>query len=61
MNEIKTMRWHQRLQNLDKAFSQLERGLDIEYPSDIERQGIIQSFELNSGFLSEIIKTGITI
>jgi len=45
MNKLKTIRWKQRLQNLEKAFSQLERGLIIESPSDIERQGIIQSFE----------------
>ncbi len=45
MNELKTIRWKQRFQNLNKAFSQLERGLAIEAPSDIERQGIIKSFE----------------
>lgn len=45
MDELKTIRWRQRFQNLDKAFSQLKRGLAIEYPSDIERQGVIQSFE----------------
>jgi nucleotidyltransferase substrate binding protein (TIGR01987 family) len=47
MNELKTIRWQQRFQNLRKAFSQLERGLAIEHPSDIERQGIIQSFEFS--------------
>ncbi|AGF78792.1 nucleotidyltransferase substrate binding protein, HI0074 family [Desulfocapsa sulfexigens DSM 10523] len=45
MNQLKTIRWQQRFQNLEKAFRQLQRGLDIEHPSDIERQGIIQSFE----------------
>jgi len=45
MNELKTIRWQQRFQNLDRAFSQLQRGLAIEHPSDIEQQGIIQSFE----------------
>lgn len=45
MDELKTIRWQQRFQNLDRAFSQLKRGLTIEDPSDIERQGIIQSFE----------------
>jgi nucleotidyltransferase substrate binding protein (TIGR01987 family) len=47
MNELKTIRWQQRFQNLKKAFSLLERGLAIEHPSDIERQGIIQSFEFS--------------
>jgi nucleotidyltransferase substrate binding protein (TIGR01987 family) len=44
-NELKTTRWKQRFQNLDKACNQLQKGLDIEHPSDIEQQGIIQSFE----------------
>jgi nucleotidyltransferase substrate binding protein (TIGR01987 family) len=44
-NELKTIRWQQRFKNLDKASSQLARGLAIEQPSEIERQGIIQSFE----------------
>ena len=45
MDELKTIRWQQRFQNLDKAFLQLKRGLAIDCPSDIERQGVIQSFE----------------
>ena len=45
MNKLKTIRWQQRFQNLDRAFSQLQKGLAIERPSDIEYQGIIQSFE----------------
>ena len=45
MDELKTIRWQQRFQNLYKAFGQLKRGLAIEHPSDIEQQGIIQSFE----------------
>lgn len=41
----KVVRWKQRLQNLMQAFSQLQRGMAIAHPTDIERQGIIQSFE----------------
>ncbi|MCD4722844.1 MAG: nucleotidyltransferase substrate binding protein [Desulfobacula sp.] len=44
-SKLKIIRWQQRFQNLDKAFTQLKRGLAIEHPSDIEQQGIIQSFE----------------
>ncbi len=47
MNELKKIRWRQRFQNLLKAFNQLERGLAITEPSDIEQQGIIQSFEFS--------------
>lgn len=45
MNELKSVRWKQRFQNLDRAFCQLQRGLALNSPSDIEQQGIIQSFE----------------
>ena len=47
MNQLKTVRWQQRFKNLVNAFSQLERGLAITHPSDIERQGIIQIFEFS--------------
>lgn len=47
MNKLKTTRWQQRFQNFDRAFNQLERGLAITDPSDIEQQGIIQSFEFS--------------
>lgn len=41
----KTIRWKQRFQNLEKGFAQLQKGLAIAKPSEIEQQGIIQSFE----------------
>jgi nucleotidyltransferase substrate binding protein (TIGR01987 family) len=41
----KTIRWKQRFQNLGQAFSQLQKGVAIATPNDIEKQGIIQSFE----------------
>lgn len=44
-DELKNIRWRQRFQNLDRAFGQLQRGLAINDPSDIEIQGIIKSFE----------------
>ncbi len=45
MSELKQIRWRQRFQNLNKAFKQLEMGVAIKAPSDIEMQGVIQSFE----------------
>ena len=42
---LKGIRWRQRFQNLQKAATQLDRGLAIDLPSEIEMQGIIQSFE----------------
>lgn len=41
----KTIRWKQRFDNLARAYGQLQKGLKIKKPSDIEKQGIIQSFE----------------
>lgn len=41
----KTVRWRQRFQNLRQAFAQLQKGLGLANPNDIEKQGIIQSFE----------------
>ena len=41
----KEIRWKQRFVNLAKAFDRLKRGVAIAIPSDIEKQGIIQSFE----------------
>jgi len=41
----KTIRWKQRYQNLIKAFEQFQKGVLISSPSDIEKQGVIKSFE----------------
>ncbi|OGQ23260.1 MAG: nucleotidyltransferase [Deltaproteobacteria bacterium RIFCSPLOWO2_02_FULL_44_10] len=41
----KKIRWQQRFTNLQHAFAQLEKGLAIITPNDVEKQGIIQSFE----------------
>ncbi len=41
----KKTRWKQRFENLRRAHSQLQRGLAISGPSDIECQGIIKAFE----------------
>lgn len=41
----KQVRWKQRFANLGRAYAQLQKGLEINQPNEIERQGIIQSFE----------------
>jgi len=43
MHHLKKIRWQQRYANLTKAFLQLERGVAIDSPSEIEVQGIIRS------------------
>ncbi|MBM9538579.1 nucleotidyltransferase substrate binding protein [Desulfobulbus alkaliphilus] len=45
MDELKSIRWQQRYRNLSRAFKQLQRGVEIKSPTDIELQGVIQSFE----------------
>ncbi len=42
----KDIRWQQRFQNFQKAFSYLSEALKIEDPSDAERAGIIQFYEV---------------
>ena len=44
-NTQKEIRWGQRYANLCKAYEQLQRGLALAHPNEIEQQGIIQSFE----------------
>jgi nucleotidyltransferase substrate binding protein (TIGR01987 family) len=38
-------RWKQRYANFQKALLQLDKAVDLEDYSDLERQGLIQSFE----------------
>jgi len=42
----KEIRWKQRFANFDKAFLALERTMAIENPSEAERGGLIQFFEV---------------
>ena len=42
----KEIRWKQRFVNFEKAFQTLERTVAIEHPSEAERGGLIQFFEV---------------
>lgn len=42
----KETRWKQRFTNFEKAFQTLERTVAIENPSEAERGGLIQFFEM---------------
>ncbi len=44
--ELKEIRWKQRFENFHKAFLLLEKSMTIVTPSDTERAGIIQFFEI---------------
>lgn len=52
----KSIRWQQRFNNLKKAFAQLKEGLAIKSPSNIEKQGIIQSFEFTFELCWKVMK-----
>lgn len=43
---MKDSRWRQRFQNYQKSFAQLKKSVDIVNPSDVERAGLIQFFEM---------------
>lgn len=42
----KSIRWQQRFENFEKAFTQLENTVLIKAPNDAERAGLIQFFEV---------------
>ncbi|MBW2366574.1 MAG: nucleotidyltransferase substrate binding protein [Deltaproteobacteria bacterium] len=46
MREKQDIRWKQRLQNFEKAFLLLERTLEIKNPSEVEKGGFIQFYEM---------------
>ncbi len=41
----KEIRWKQRAENFKKAFELLESAIQIQTPSDLEKEGTIQRFE----------------
>ncbi|WP_010419549.1 nucleotidyltransferase substrate binding protein [Anaerophaga thermohalophila] len=46
MDKPNDIRWQQRFQNFNKAFQYLKDTLTIKEPSDAERAGIIQFYEV---------------
>ncbi len=43
----KEIRWKQRFQNFKNSFEVLERAVNIENPSELEKGGIIQFYEVS--------------
>jgi nucleotidyltransferase substrate binding protein (TIGR01987 family) len=53
------IRWHQRLKNYEKALIQLNKATDLSKErdlSELERQGLIQSFEFTHELAWNVIK-----
>lgn len=46
MDNKKDIRWKQRFQNFTKAFNHLKKTLDISNPSEAEKAGLIQFYEM---------------
>lgn len=50
------VRWKQRFSHFSKAFILLEQTLKIEQPSDAERAGLIQFFEISFELAWKVLK-----
>lgn len=50
------IRWKQRFVHFRKAFLLLEQTMTIEHPSDAERAGLIQFFEMSFGLAWKVLK-----
>ena len=47
MSEIPKERWELRLENFGKALSQLQKACDQEFYTDLERSGLVKTFEFS--------------
>ena len=57
MNEAnKDIRWKQRFQNYEKAFLLIKRTLEIQNPSEAEKGGIIQFYEMAFELAGKLMK-----
>ncbi len=60
MNDKKGIRWKQRFQNFEKAYQLLERTLEIENLSEIERGGLVQFYEITIELAWKLLKDYLT-
>lgn len=56
MTESQDIRWQQRFENFEKAYLLLEQGAAITHPSEIERAGMIQFFEMSFELAWKLLK-----
>lgn len=54
------IRWMQRFENFDKAYALLKRTLTIEQPSEAERGGLIQFYEMAFELAWKLMKDYLT-
>jgi len=53
---MQEIRWKYRFDNFSKAFEVLKRSLDIEEPTELERGGVIQFYEMSFELAWKTIK-----
>ena len=53
---MKEIRWKYRFDNFSKYFKVLKRSLEIEKPSEVERGGVIQFYEMSFVLAWKMIK-----
>ncbi len=55
-DDSQDIRWKQRFAHFQKAFLLLEQTMTIEHPSDAERAGLIQFFEMSFELAWKVLK-----
>ena len=55
-NANKDIRWKQRFENFEKSYLQLQRTLEITAPSEAERAGLVQFFEITFELAWKLLK-----
>lgn len=56
MNKNNDIRWKQRFQNYEKSFLLLKRTLEIKNPSEAEKGGLIQFYEMTFELAWKLLK-----
>ena len=56
MNQEKDIRWRQRFQNFEKAYTVLDKTMKIISPSEIEIMAVIQAFEWSFELAWKVMK-----
>jgi nucleotidyltransferase substrate binding protein (TIGR01987 family) len=53
---VKDVRWKQRFQNFEKAFLRLKEAMEMEALNELERNGLIQRFEVTLDLSWKVMK-----